>query len=320
MTRTAGPAAEAISGIWAALPTPFLADGAALDHAGIAANARHCRALGLAGVFCHGLMGEGAALALDERRAALEALAEGAGDALRIGVVVTHHAPAETIALARHAAAAARAHHLVLMRPPGLLGAEELIDHVRAVTDAAAGLPAVLFDSAAAGWPEPAIATLAREGRLIGVKCTRDADACVALRAALGGAVAVCDPYEGHFLANLLRFDHRALYADPEPYLFQTPARRPIAATLAAHAAGDAGAAARHWAGLEPLRRVYEAWILAPLRAGRSPAPALKHWCARMGMAAGPVRAPLRDLDASARGALDAALDAAFAACGMVGA
>lgn len=300
-----------LDGIWAALPTPFRADGA-LDPSGIAANARHCRdALGLEGVFCHGLMGEGWSLTLPERQAALEALLEGAAAALKVGVVVNHHALAETIALARHAAAAG-AHHLVLMRPAGLFGPEEHLAYARAVSDAAA-IPAVLFDGEAAGWTPATIATLAREGRLIGVKCTRDLDAGIALRAAVGDLVTVCDPYEGHALVNGLRFGARTLYADPEPYLFQTAARRRIAAMMAAVARGEAEVASREFAALEPLRRVYDTWILAPLRAGRAPCAALKHWCGRIGMAAGPVRAPLRNLTPEEAHALDAALDAAFA-------
>ncbi len=297
-----------LDGIWAAMPTPFRADGA-LDPAGIAANARHCRdALGLAGVFCHGLMGEGWSLTFDERRVAQEALLDGAAGRLKVGVVVNHHALAETIALARHAAGLG-VHHVVLMRPTGLFGPVEHLAYARAVSDAAA-IPIVLFDSEAAGWTVETILALAREDRLIGVKCTRDADACVALRAALGDAVPVCDPYEGHYLGNLLRFGARTLYADPEPYLFQTATRRGIAAMLAAHDDGDIGAAGRAFIALEPLRRVYEEWILRPLRTGQAPCAALKHWCARMGMAAGPVRAPLKALEPDVTRRLDAALDA----------
>ena len=297
-----------LDGIWAALPTPFRADGS-LDEAGIATNARHCRgALRLDGVFCHGLMGEGWSLALDERRAGLEALLDGAAGRLKVGAVVNHHALAESIALARHASQAG-AHHIVLMRPAGLFGPEEHLGYARAVSDAAA-IPAVLFDSEAAGWAQATIRTLAAEGRLAGVKCTRDADAAITLRAALGDAVRVCDPYEGHALANLLRFGARTLYADPEPYLFQTATDRPIAAM---YEAADAGEAAAVFAALEPIRRVYERWILEPLRAGRAPCAALKHWCARMGMAAGPVRAPLRPLTADETRSLDADLAAARA-------
>lgn len=41
---------------------------------------------------------------------------------------------------------------------------------------------------------------------------------------------------------------------------------------------------------------------------------ALKHWCHRLGLAAGSVRRPLRALDADQQAALDADLNAAFAA------
>ena len=60
-----------LPGIWAAMPTTFLADGGH-DLLGIAGNAcRRRDALGLDGVLGHGLMGEGCSLALEEPRAAL---------------------------------------------------------------------------------------------------------------------------------------------------------------------------------------------------------------------------------------------------------
>ena len=50
-----------------------------------------------------------------------------------------------------------------------------------------------------------------------------------------------------------------------------------------------------------------------PLMRGQPINAALKHWCRRLGLAAGPVRQPLRELTASQAAALDADLDAAFA-------
>src|SRR5215218_3275000 len=75
-----------LDGIWAAVATPFEANGA-LDPKGIERNAHtYGRTLGLDGIFCNGLMGEGWALSADERRLALEATLSGCVGHLRVGV------------------------------------------------------------------------------------------------------------------------------------------------------------------------------------------------------------------------------------------
>jgi 4-hydroxy-tetrahydrodipicolinate synthase len=299
-------------GIWAAVPTPFGADQS-LDVAGMERNVRHFRGpLGLAGIFCNGLMGEIWSLSTAERRQIVETMVGAAGGALPVGVVTTHASIPETLELSRHAAASG-ADHVVLMRPAGLFSSDELADVVRMVSDVVA-CRIVLFDSAAqnGGYPFGVIRQLAKEGRIHAVKCTRNGDAIAALRSEFGDAISICDPYESHALVNLTRFDQRVLYADPEPYLFQTPDTRPISGYFDDHGRGDVHAMVARHARLEPLRRVYERWIQTPLMRGQPINAVLKHWCRRLGLAAGPVRSPLRDLTSSEAAAFDAALDDAF--------
>jgi 4-hydroxy-tetrahydrodipicolinate synthase len=301
-----------LDGIWAAVATPFRANGD-LDLRGIERNAHiYGQALGLNGIFCNGLMGEGWALSLNERKATLEATLSGRPEHLRVGVVTNHQSLAETLDLSRHAARAG-ADHLVLMRPGGLFSDDDLDRYVRAVHDAT-GIPIVLFDSVAqgGGYPMTVLRRLAEGGQIQGVKCTRDWDAINEVRAICGHAVAVADPYESHWLGNLVRFDLRALYADPEPYLFQLPGCRLIHDYYRAYEREDLQTAMDHYRALEPLRSVYERWILSSLRSGRSMNAALKHWCGRMGLTAGPVRAPLRPLSADETRQLDQDLSDAF--------
>ncbi len=299
-------------GIWAAVSTPFRADQT-LDLAGIARNVAHFRSgLGLAGVFCNGLMGEGWSLSTVERRQVLETMIEAASGALPIGVVTTHASIPETLELSRHAIASG-ADHVVLMRPAGLFSTDELADFVRLVSDTVSGR-VVLFDSEAqsGGYPGAVIRTLAGEGRIHAVKCTRDGDSIAALRAECGDVVAICDPYESHALANLTRFDQRVLYADPEPYLYQVPGAQLISGYFDDHHQGALEPMMEKYGRLEPLRRVYDRWIQTPLMRGQPINAALKHWCRRLGLAAGPVRRPLHELTASQAAALDTDLDVAF--------
>ncbi len=108
--------------------------------------------------------------------------------------------------------------------------------------------------------------------------------------------------------------DAQVLYADPEPYLYQTPALTLIHGDFDDHHHGRLDAMLAGHARLEPLRRVYGRWIQIPLMLGQSINAALKHWCHRLGLAAGQVRRPLRALAANQRAEIDADLNAAFAA------
>jgi 4-hydroxy-tetrahydrodipicolinate synthase len=200
------------------------------------------------------------------------------------------------------------------MRPAGLCSDEELIDFVRLICDAA-GCKVVLFDSEAqgGGYPIGVIRQLANEGCIHAVKCTRNADAIIDLRGECRGTVVVCDPYESHALANLVRFGHSVLYADPEPYLYQVSGVQLIRGYFEDQRRGEYGSMIERHRRLEPLRLVYERWIQMPLMRGQPINAALKHWCRRVGLAAGPVRRPLRELTVSQAAALDADLDVAFA-------
>ena len=314
MTAAPPLASEArrfLDGIWAAVPTPFRPDGS-LDPAGAASNVRHYRdALGLTGVFCNGLIGEGWSLSLDERKRVLEAITAAANGALRVGVVTTHHSLGETVELSRHAAGSG-ADHIVLGRPPGPFTQEDLYGYVSLVAEAAA-CPVVLFDTAAqsGGFAPDTIVRLANAGIIAGVKCARGAEDAADLMHLCPDRIVVSDPYESNWLAHLLRFDLRTLYADPEPYLFQARDSRPIGDYFAAFCRRDLNSAQAIYTSLEPLRRVYGKWIMGPLRRGLAPNAALKYWCEAIGLAAGPVRAPLAQLAADQRAALAADLAAA---------
>ncbi len=301
-----------LDGIWGAVPTPFTADGE-LDLSGIENNARRFhRDVELDGVFCNGLIGEQWSLTLAERKRVLESVLAGADRAMKVGVVVSAQSLADTLDLARHASRAG-AHHVVLMRPAGLTQDDDVERYISAVA-AASDVAVVVFDGGKqTGSLSPAlVARLAEEGKIHGVKCTRGGDAAEALRAVCAADIPIVDPYESHWLGNLLRFDLRALYADPEPYLFQLPGRRPIAAYFSAYADGDLGEAARMFRELEPIRTLYYRWIMAPLQAGRPVNAILKRWFSHMGFAAGPVRAPLASLSDEQARRFDAELIAAF--------
>ncbi len=300
-----------LKGIWAAVPTPFAPDGD-IDLPGVRANAhRFGDSLRLDGIFCNGLIGELWSLALHERKQILEAALSGAG-ALKVGTVVTAHSLPDTLELARHAGDAG-AHHIVLMSPPGIIQEDDIERYVRTVAGATS-TPIVIFDGGAqtGGFSGSLLARFAQDGIISGVKCTRGGDSAEVLRATCENRIPITDPYESHAFSNLLRFDLRTLYADPEPYLFQHPREHMIAAYFAAFAAGDVAQAARLFRDLEPIRHVYHRWIMAPLQNGVPVNAIVKRWFALMGFAAGPVRAPLSALSEDHASTFDTELKDAF--------
>jgi len=136
VTAPASPAA--FRGIWPALLTP-LAPDLNIDHARFASHARALLAAGCGGVTPFGTTGEGPSFALDERRAAVDALVAGGVPAAQILVSTSCAALPETLALTRHALQVG-AHGCLMLPPFFLKGVSDqgIIDSYRYVIDGAA--------------------------------------------------------------------------------------------------------------------------------------------------------------------------------------
>jgi len=298
-------------GLWIAVHTPFREDGV-LDEAGIGDNIRrYADELGLQGVFFNGLFGEHWALTLVERKRIAEVCAKAAGGRIALSPNCTHHSLAETIDLARHAEAAG-CEYVVLMNPAtGPRTEPELFDWFRRVADAVTA-DLFIFNTPAPGYTlKPAfIARLAETGRFKVLKAAGGSHEVTEARRLAGDRIIVSDPSEGTWLGNLIAYDQRLLYADAEPYLFQTAKDLPLQRMLDAYRDGRIDEVIATHKGLAPMRSVYEEWITGPVRHGHATCAALKHWAARRGFAAGPVRPPLSALTAEERERFDTALRA----------
>lgn len=284
-------------GVWVAVHTPFRTDGA-LDEQGIQANIhRYADELGLQGVFFNGLFGEHWALTLEERKRIAEASARAARGRIALSPNCTHHSLAETIDLARHAEASG-CEYVVLMNPATSPRTEpELFDWFRRVADAVKS-DLFIFNTSAPGYtlaPE-LIARLAATGRFKVLKAAGGSHEVTEARRLVGDRIIVSDPSEGSWLGNLIAYDQRLLYADAEPYLYQSGKDHPIQRMLDAYRQGRVDEVIATHRSLAPMRAVYEEWISGPVRRGRASCAAIKHWAARRGFAAGPVRPPLSPL------------------------
>ena len=300
--------ARSLAGIWAAIHTPFRADFA-LDEKGIRKNLQHFRhALRLDGIFCNGLMGEYWSLTLAERKRIHELITEEAAPDMGVCPLVNHHSLAETIDLARHAAQTG-CDFVALLNPPlGPRADEAVYRFCRQVCDAVR-IPVVLFNTPASGYcmSPQLIARIVKGGNVAALKTTVSETANAAIRAHCRQVI-VSDPHEARWLRNMRKHGQPVLFADPEPYLFQTASHKPIVAYTAAFHSGDSRLASRLSRSLSPIRAIYAEWIERPLQDGRMPNAALKVWSSLIGLAAGAVRPPLVDLPPKQKLLLEEAL------------
>lgn len=297
-------------GLWVAIHTPFREDGS-LDKRGIDGNIRRFIELGLQGAFFNGLFGEHWALTLEERKHIAEVSVKAAGGRLALSPNCTHYSLQETIELARHAEATG-CEFVVLMNPSTIPRDDpELYDWFMRVADSVKS-DLIIFNTPAPGYSLRAdfIARLALSGRFKVLKAAGGSHEVGEARRLAGNSIIVSDPNEGTWLGNLLAHDQRLLYADAEPYLYQSMEQRPVQAMLDAYRAGRYDELVRTHRALAPVRAVYEEWVLGPVRKGRASCAAIKYWAARRGFAAGPVRAPLSAMTPVEREALDRALAA----------
>ncbi len=291
-----------LAGLWAAIHTPFGADGS-LDEAGLGQVVRHLSAtLGLDGVFCSGIMGEFWSLRLDERARLIEVVAAEAHPVMQVSAMTTHHSLAETIELSRHAEQTG-VDFIALMNPFIGPRSDDAVYRYYASICEALSARVVVFATPAFGYVMSAglAARLAAIPNVCAMKCTGSGSETARIRALCGDRIVVSDPEEANWLDNMSTFGQQALYADPEPYLFQRRGSRPIAAYTAAFGSGDTAGARELAESIAPIRRVYAKWIIGPLKAGSMPNAALKCWAEAMGLAAGPVRPPLAPLAGTER-------------------
>ena len=299
---TVSPKRSELAGLWTAIHTPFDAEHA-LDEDGLRRIVRHLSAtLELDGVFCSGIMGEFWSLTLPERARLLDVVVAEAHPAMQVSVMTTHHSLAETVELSRHAERTG-VDFIALMNPFIGPRSDDAVHRYFATICAALSARVVLFVTPAFGYSMSAdlAAQLAAIPNVCAMKFTGPRSETERIRALCGDRIVISDPEEANWLDNMANCGQQALYADPEPYLYQRGDSRPIAQYTAAFRGGDIARAKEIAESIAPIRRVYAKWIIDPLKAGSMPNAALKCWAEAMGLASGPVRTPLAPLTEAER-------------------
>lgn len=299
-------------GVWAAITTPFTPEGE-LDEAGLRRNMRYYTdALAIDGIFCTGTMGEYWALTKEERKRVVEIVVEEAkGKCLTIPHT-GHHSAEETIDLTRHAHEVGADFAIVINPyfPAARTNDAMLYEWFRRVADNV-DIGLWMFDTRYSGTSLSIELTgrIAELENFCGIKCSRPTGHYAAVKRLCGDRIVMSHPSETHLLGLMRDYGQRVHMSSATPYLYQTATWRPMHDYVELALAGKFEAAQIVAGALDPLREANERWVNGPWdKNAIIGIAAIKAWSEMLGMAAGPVRAPLLDMTAEEKQAMRADL------------
>lgn len=300
-------------GLWAAITTPFTPDGE-LDEAGLRRNMRYYTdALAIDGIFCTGTMGEFWALTKEERKRVVEIVVEEARGKCRVIPHTGHQSAHETVDLTRHAQEVG-ADFAIVINPyfPAVKPDDAMLyDWFRHVADNV-DIGLWMFDTRYSGTSLSVelTARVAEIENVCGIKCSRPIPHYDAVRRACGGRIVMSHPSESHLLTLTRDHGQRVHMSSATPYLYQTATWRPMRDYTELALEGRFEEAQKLADQLKDIREVHEHWVNEPWDQHNIIGIAqIKAWSEMLGMAAGPVRTPLRQMSAQEKEALRADLD-----------
>lgn len=282
--------------IWIAIHTPFLEDGS-IDEVGVRKNVEAYIERGINGIFCNGLMGENWAVPLDERLNIVKMIIGQANKRIKVCAVATLDTEEETIALGLKYKELGM-DYVCLSTPAEAQGKDELVAYFNKLMDAI-DMPTVIFNRITLNGSilnAEIFKEMNKNPHLKILKTTAQDDVNNSMRNVAREDVLVSDPTEEKFFVNATENNQRILFADPEPYLYQTPDFRPIAKYISLIEEGDIETAKKIFNALKPLREMYNKWLMIPFYKDVMTMAYLKKWAEINGMVGGFVRKPLTPL------------------------
>jgi 4-hydroxy-tetrahydrodipicolinate synthase len=305
-------AREQFQGLWAAMTTPFAADGS-VDHEAIAADLDHLTgSLDVGGVFCTGVMGEFWALTNDERKRSLETVVESAAGKCPVLAHTGHHSARDTIELTRHAEEAGADFAVVInpyYPPVSADGLRAWFHEVLSAVD----IGVWLFDTSFSGvtLPMDLIDELADLENVCGIKVGHDHARYLETLQRVGDRILVCEANEAMWLENMRDHGQTVYMSSSVPFLFQTSDFQPMREYTDLALSGEFDKAAEIAASMEPLRELGAKWLHGQwVRDRILPIPFVKAWSGLLGMSGGEPRVPLLGLPPEQRAELEADLHA----------
>jgi 4-hydroxy-tetrahydrodipicolinate synthase len=303
---------EQFRGVWAAIATPFTPDDV-VDEEGLRRNMRCLTdALQIDGVFCTGTMGEFWALTKEERKRVVEIVVEEARGKCRVIAHTGHHSPNETVDLTRHAEEVG-ADFAIVINPyyPGA-GEDAIYEWFRVVASRV-DIGIWMFDTAytyAEALSPQLTARIAGIENICGIKVGRPLSHYAAVKKLCGERFVVSHPSEADCLKLMREYGQKVHMSSAAPFLIQTPLWRPMREYVGLALEGRYAEAETVSRELDPVREVHEKWMREPwLQHKVIPIAQLKAWSEYLGLAGGPVRAPLLPLTPRERAELFADLD-----------
>jgi 4-hydroxy-tetrahydrodipicolinate synthase len=303
-------------GIWAAIATPFDAEGG-FDESGLRRNMRYFTdGLQVDGIFCTGTMGEFWSLTKEERKRAVEIVVEEARGKCLVIAHTGHHSAHETVDLTRHAQDVGADFAIVINPYYPRAPESEIYEWFRFVASSV-DIGIWMFDTGYAGYgfsPE-LTARIAGIENICGIKCSRPLDHYEKVRRLCGDTIAMSHPSETEWLKLMQDYGARVHMSSAAPFLIQTPSWLPMQEYTELGLRGGFDEAEKVYRSLAPVREVHERWMRDPwIRHNLIPIHFLKAWSEMLGLAGGPVRAPLPQITDEERRALKADLER----CGLL--
>jgi len=284
---------EKMTGVWAALTTPFMASGE-MDEEGLRANVRRCiDQLGVSGFFCNGLMGEYWSLNPEERKRAQHIVCEESRGKAQTIPHTAHINISEAIELTHHAEEVGADYAIMINPVYGANDDDEIFlffDTIAKQTD----IGISLFNQPKSGTtlsPE----LIERLSDIPNICCIKNAvpsqEHMKEVRRRVGDKIVVCDPDEGNMLVSMAHFDMQVHMSSPCPFLYQVPGYTPMIDIYDAVKKGDMVTAWNIYYELEPLRAVRKKYFTTG--ANGVTTAYIKEWSKLLGMAAGDPRPPV---------------------------
>ena len=286
-------------GVWAAITTPFTPDDR-LDEAGLRHNMRRVTDdLHVDGIFCAGTMGEFWALTKEERKRVVEIVVEEARGKCKVIAHTGHHSPNETVELTRHAQEVG-ADFAIVINPYYPTASEDALYEWFRVVASRVEIGIWMFDTAYACGvhlsPE-LTARIAGIENICGIKIGRPVEHYIAVKKLCGDKIVVSHPSEADCLRLMRDYGQKVHMSSAAPFIVQTPGFTPMRDYVELALAGEFDGAGKVAGAMSAMREVHEKWMREPwLKHKVIPIAELKAWCEMIGMAGGPVRAPLLPL------------------------